>query len=139
MDKQTYNYKVSSRRPAMMIVLLLSLCFVLVAVHVNSPWFIYAPAMICFATSLWAIIANRYSGCALEGEELCLFSSDWRQTIDSNDIGSIHVTEWMEGPPTIVVHPKHAPKFDTPSVCVGNSKQFLQACRSRNISIFIKN
>jgi hypothetical protein len=139
MEAQNYSYQESSRRPIVFFVLALSLGFFVAAKKSGTPWYVSAPAIVSVLMCTWAIIANRVSGSQLDDETLSLFSGKWQRRLSVDEIDAIHVTEWSEGAPTLLLVTKDQEKLSIPSVCIGSSKKFLAACVEHGFKTVQKN
>lgn len=133
MDNSDYVYEKSTRRPAVGFALLLSIGFIYFGFSNGAPWFALAPAWICLLMCVWALIANKISGCSFQGDVLNLYSETWQRQLKSSDINSIIVTNWSDGAPTLKLALCTGETLIIPSMCVGSSKDFIHAFATRNI------
>lgn len=116
-DTPLYTYHLSGRRPITILVLCLSVAMIGFAVHHAAPWYFLVPVGLSGAMTLWAIIANPQSGSVLNGETLCFFHRSTQETVRINDIFSMKVSRWSDGPDTVALTLKSGGVVHVPSLC----------------------
>jgi hypothetical protein len=112
-----YTYQLSGRRPAMILVLGLSLIMGIFAAQYKAEWYFFLPVGLSFAMALWAIITNPKTGSVVTAQTLHYFYRNTKETIYIKDIATMKVTNWSDGPDTVALTMKSGKRVDVPSLC----------------------
>jgi hypothetical protein len=115
--KPIYTYELIGRRPAMIFVLIVSVLLMIIAASYSAPWYFLLPIFLSGAMAFWAVIANPKTGSTLTTEALHFFNRGTPEIVQINDIVSMKITSFSDGPDTITLNLVSGRVVHVPSIC----------------------
>jgi hypothetical protein len=134
---EIYRYEKNSRRLATILGLVLSGFLMGIGYTYPTPWYFFAPVVLCAVMCLWAIIANRVSGLCVTDADLIMYTGKWRQNISLSEIAFVSIKQWMDSAPSFSLNMRDGSHIAIPGHCIGSSRDFTQALSKSNIPVQI--
>jgi hypothetical protein len=130
-----YHYQEQGRRPAVVLVFVVSVLMTALGATHGALWYFFVPVVLAGLMSAIMFISNRRSGMAISGSSLHFFSGSWARTFEIDEISCVREHRYSEGQPSITLLMHNGSSERIPGMCFGASVPLLDALKSRGIPV----
>lgn len=134
-DQIPYKFEQQSRRPIVILAVIVGIGMVALGLANGAPWFFTAIPALSTIMALVIFVQNSHSGLRLESNTLTLFKGQWRHEIDMNTIRRMRTTLSMQGQPSVWLDFHNQPSYRLPGYCFGSAEPLKDAFRKRGIAV----
>ena len=135
LDSKEFRHTTAGRRPATILGLAASTCFLALGAIYGAPWWWHPPVLFAVGLASYAVFFNPQSGIHLNSRQLSVFSGSWTRSVERAELISISIVDWSDGPPTATAILDDGTSFAIPSMCLPERAVFVDALKRFGIAI----
>ncbi len=118
-DDTLYRYRAEFQRILALLIFLVACGMAVGGWTGGAPWFWFGPIGFALAGSLWLLVVNPERGCWLTHDTLHVTDGGKKSSVALNDVVSMRVQSWSEGPDDIDLILRSGETFPIWGLCGG--------------------